>query len=128
MKKNLEIFNDSKDNIIFLCTCMQNPRLRTVYRQRKWLLSAPVHQILALGRKSMALVNNSVLCNKCGTKEIPDECVTFAARAIAEYERTARVANFTRVGRVLPHVLYTILFAIVHGMYGLRRPRTNAEC
>ena len=34
---------------------MQNPRLRTVYRQRKWPLSAPVRKIIALGRKIMAL-------------------------------------------------------------------------
>ena len=30
---------------------MQNPRLRTVYRQRKWPLLAPVRKIMALGRK-----------------------------------------------------------------------------
>ena len=35
---------------------MQNPRLRTVYRQRKWPLLATVHKIVALGRKIMALV------------------------------------------------------------------------
>ena len=27
---------------------MQNPRLRTVYRQRKWPLPAPVRKIMAL--------------------------------------------------------------------------------
>ena len=59
-------------------------------------------------------------------KAIPDECVKFAARA--EDETTARVANFTRVERALPHVMHTILFVIVHGMYDLKRPRTGAEC
>ena len=39
----------------FLYTCMQNPRLRTVYRQRKWPLLAPVRKIMALGRKKIAL-------------------------------------------------------------------------
>ena len=34
---------------IFLYTCMQNPRLRTVYRQRKW----PLFKITALGRKNL---------------------------------------------------------------------------
>ena len=33
----------------FLYTCMQNPRLRTVYRQRKWPFLAPVRKIMALG-------------------------------------------------------------------------------
>ena len=37
----------------FLYTCMQNPRLRTVYRQRKWPLLAPVRKIMTLGRKKM---------------------------------------------------------------------------
>ena len=41
--------------IIFLYTCMQNPRLRTVYRQQKWPLLAPVRKIMALGRKKLAL-------------------------------------------------------------------------
>ena len=41
-------------NIIYLYTCMQNPRLRTVYRQRKWPLLAPVRKIMALGPKKMA--------------------------------------------------------------------------
>ena len=59
-------------------------------------------------------------------RAIPDKCVKFSARA--EDETTARVANFTRVGSVLPRVLHTILFMIVHGMYGLKRPRTDAEC
>ena len=34
---------------------MQSPRLRTVYRQRKWPLLAPVRNIIALGRQRMAL-------------------------------------------------------------------------
>ena len=34
---------------IFLYTCMQNLRLPTVYRQRKWPLLAPVRKIMALG-------------------------------------------------------------------------------
>ena len=34
---------------------MQNPRLRTVYRQRKWSLPARVRKIMALRRKIMAL-------------------------------------------------------------------------
>ena len=34
---------------------MQNPRLRTVYRQRKWPFLAPVRKIMALGSKKMAL-------------------------------------------------------------------------
>ena len=40
---------------IFLYTCMQNPLLRTVYRQLKWPLLAPVRKIMALERKKMAL-------------------------------------------------------------------------
>ena len=32
-----------------------NPRLRTVYRQRKWPPLAPVRKIMALGRTKMAL-------------------------------------------------------------------------
>ena len=39
----------------FLYTCMQNPRFRTVYRQRKWPLLAPVRKIMALGRKKLPL-------------------------------------------------------------------------
>ena len=42
-------------NNCFLYICMQNPRLRTVYRQRKWPLLAPVCKIMALGRKIMTL-------------------------------------------------------------------------
>ena len=41
----------SLSNKYFLYTRMQNPRLRTVYRQRKWPLLAPVRKIIALGRK-----------------------------------------------------------------------------
>ena len=47
---------------------MQNLRLRTVYRQRKWPLPAPVRKIMALGRIMMALrcqvSNYSVKCSK----------------------------------------------------------------
>ena len=42
-------------NCNFLYTCMQNPHLRTVYRQREWPLLAPVRKIMVLGRKKMAL-------------------------------------------------------------------------
>ena len=42
-------------NILFLYTCIQNPRLRTVYRQRKWPLLAPVRKIMALERKKWPL-------------------------------------------------------------------------
>ena len=42
-------------NHIFLYTCMQNTRLRTVYWQRKWPLLSPVREIMALERKRMAL-------------------------------------------------------------------------
>ena len=45
----------SQKKIIFLYTCMQNPRLRTVYRQRKQPLIALVRKIMGLGRKKMAL-------------------------------------------------------------------------
>ena len=48
------IFKLEKKNI-FLYTCMQNPHLRTVYRQRKWRLPAPVRKIMTAGRKIMAL-------------------------------------------------------------------------
>ena len=37
--------------LLFLYTCMQDPRLRTVYRQRKWPLLVPMRKIMALGRK-----------------------------------------------------------------------------
>ena len=47
---------------------MQNPRLRTVYKQRKWPLFTPVGKIMALGRKIMALgcqvFHYSVKCSK----------------------------------------------------------------
>ena len=42
-------------NNFFPYICMQNSHLRTVYRQRKWPLLAPVPKIMALGRKKMAL-------------------------------------------------------------------------
>ena len=42
-------------HFFFLHTCMQNPRTRTVYRQRKWPLLVSVRKIMALGRKMMAL-------------------------------------------------------------------------
>ena len=41
--------------IFFLYTSIQNPRLRTVYRQRKWPLLAPVRKMMALGRKIIAI-------------------------------------------------------------------------
>ena len=34
---------------------MQYPRLRTVYRQRKWSLFVPVRKIITLGHKIIAL-------------------------------------------------------------------------
>ena len=40
---------------LFLYTFTQNPRLRTVYRQQKWPLPAPVRKVMALGRKITAL-------------------------------------------------------------------------
>ena len=47
---------------------MQNTRLRTIYRQRKWPLPAPVRKIMALGRKTMALgcqmFHYSLKCSK----------------------------------------------------------------
>ena len=47
--------NKNYEKICFLYTCMHNPRLRTVYRQRKWPVPAPVRKIIALGRKIMVL-------------------------------------------------------------------------
>ena len=41
-------------NFLNLYTCMQNPRLRTVYRQWKWPLLARVRKIMALGSNKMA--------------------------------------------------------------------------
>ena len=32
---------------------MQHPRLRTVYRQRKWLIPAPVRKIMALAQSGL---------------------------------------------------------------------------
>ena len=52
---NIAIIAIQHSKINFLYTCMQNPRLCTVYRQRKWPLLAPVRKIMALGRKKMAL-------------------------------------------------------------------------
>ena len=63
-------------NILFLYTCMQNSRLRTVYRQRKWPLLAQVRKIMALGRKIMALgcqvFHYSVKCSKHGLRGFID--------------------------------------------------------
>ena len=42
--------------ITFLYTCIQNFRLRTVYKQRKWPLLAPVRKIMALERENRPLV------------------------------------------------------------------------
>ena len=81
----------------FLYTCMQNLRLRTVYRQRKWPLPAPVRKIMTLVRKIMALVLkimalrckiitlgcNSTLRYECD-ETFSDEC-EFAARAEGEW-------------------------------------------
>ena len=41
---------------------MQNPRLRTVYKQRKWPLLAPVRKIMALGRKTPSTSASTVGC------------------------------------------------------------------
>ena len=38
-----------RSRLHFLYICMQNPRLRTVYRQRKWPFAAPVRKITSLG-------------------------------------------------------------------------------
>ena len=54
--KNIARIAIQHGKFIFLYTCMQNPRLRTVYRQWKWPLLAPVRKIMALRRKKMALV------------------------------------------------------------------------
>ena len=47
---------------------MQNPRLRTVYRQQKWPPPAPVRKIMALGCKIIALgcqvFHYSIKCSK----------------------------------------------------------------
>ena len=55
---------------------MQNPRLRTVYRQRKSPLPAPVRKIRALGRKIMPLgcqvFHYSVKCSKHGLRGFID--------------------------------------------------------
>ena len=39
----------TESRYIFVYTCMQDPRLRTIYRQRKWRFPAPVRKIMALG-------------------------------------------------------------------------------
>ena len=44
---------------------MQNPRLRTVYKQRKWSLPAPVRKIIALGCQ---VFHYSVKCSKYGLR------------------------------------------------------------
>ena len=46
---------------VFFYSCMQTPRLRTVYRQRQWLLPAAVDRIMALGCKGFCQ------CVKCFT-------------------------------------------------------------
>ena len=55
---------------------MQNSRLRTVYRQRKWPLPALVRKIIALGRKIMVLgcqvFHYSVKCSKHGLRAFID--------------------------------------------------------
>ena len=48
---------------------MQNPRLRTVYRQRKWPLPAPVRKIMALGCQ---VFNYSVKCSEHGLRSFID--------------------------------------------------------
>ena len=60
------------DLLFFLYTCMRNPRLRTVYRQRKWPLPALLRKIMALGSKIMALgcqvFHYSVKCSNHGLR------------------------------------------------------------
>ena len=55
--------------IIFLYTCIQNPCLRTVYRQRKWPLPAPACIIMALGCQ---VFHYSVKCSKRGLRGFYD--------------------------------------------------------
>ena len=56
----------------FLPTCMQNPRLRTVYRQRKRSLPAPVRKIMALGCK---VFYESVKCFTQVLSEVDLRCI-----------------------------------------------------
>ena len=60
--KNIAIIAIQHSKIYFLYTCMQNPRLRTVYRQRKWPLLAPVRKKMALGCKIIALEPSTSAC------------------------------------------------------------------
>ena len=53
---------------------MQIPRLRTIYRQRKWSLPAPVHKIMAVGRKIMPL---GVKCFTGASNAFPTVFVPF---------------------------------------------------
>ena len=60
-------------------------------------------------------------------------CVTSAGwgrfqTSVLQHETTARVAIFTRVKSALSHVLHTIFFITMRGMYNFRWPRIGAEC
>ena len=45
---NIAIISTLWTSMFYLSTCMRNPCLRTVYRQRKWPLPVPVCKIIAL--------------------------------------------------------------------------------
>ena len=63
----------SSDNLpfSFLYKCMQNPRLRIVYRLRKWPFPAPVRKIKTLGRKIIfTLAGRKIMFTLAGRKII----------------------------------------------------------
>ena len=66
---------------IVLYTCTQNPRLRTVYRQRKRPLPAPVRKIMALGRKIMAF-GCRIIALECKVFYQSVKCFTHGLRSL----------------------------------------------
>ena len=97
---------------------MQNPRLRSVYRQRKWPLPAPVckimaleREIMALGRKIMALgwqvFHYSVKCSKHDLRSFID--------AVQRRLATQTVTMLTSCWQVLSEVELRRIFDAVNG-------------
>ena len=86
-------------NNFFLYTCMQNPRLRTVYRKRKWPLLAPVRKIMALGCKIIALGWNVFYESvKCLT-HVFDVCKRWANSGSHEFVKKNMVRYMRPHGR-----------------------------
>ena len=120
--------------LLFLYTCMQNPRLRTVYRQRKWPLLAPVRKIMALGRKRMAngavqrcivTLTVTMLISSCWQlssevelRRIFDVCKRWANSGSHEFVKKNMVRYMRPHGR-FAHCIFTLT---------VRQPPVLASC